>query len=207
MAALHTLVETGKVRYIGVSDTPAWKAAQAQVLSQFRGWPAFIATQIEYSLLERTVEGELVPMAQELGMGVIPWSPLGGGRLSGKYRRSDDGSDTSGRANTMRPRLTEKTFEIVDELERIADELDSTIPRVALAWVIGRPGVGVTIMGARTMAHLEDDVQALDLTLSPDHRERLDALTTPQLSFPIPFLARMAAKIQQGGTTVNGVAG
>ena len=103
--------------------------------------------------------------------------------------------------------MTEKLFDVVDELERVAHEMDSTIPRVALAWVIARPGVDSTIMGARTMAQLEDNVGALDVKLSPKHLDRLDALTTPQLSFPMPFLARMAAKIHQGGTTVNGVAG
>jgi aryl-alcohol dehydrogenase-like predicted oxidoreductase len=204
MAALHALVASGKVRYIGVSDTPAWKAAQGQLIAQFRGWPPFIATQIEYSLAERTVEGELMPMARELGMGVVPWSPLGGGRLSGKYTRSNVGQDKSGRAAMMGPRMTDKLFDVVEELGRIAEDLSSTIPRVALAWVIARPGVSSAIVGARTRAHLEDDVKALDVHLSPDQSTRLDELTTPQLPFPIPFLAAAAANLHQGGAVVNG---
>ncbi|EFG84890.1 oxidoreductase [Novacetimonas hansenii ATCC 23769] len=204
LAALHTLVESGKVRYIGVSDTPAWKAAQGQLIAQFRGWTAFIATQIEYSLTERTVEGELVPMAQELGMGVVPWSPLSGGKLTGKYTRSNVGQDKTGRAALMRPRMTDQLYDLVDELGRIAGELGTTIPRVALAWVIARPGVSSSIMGARTLAHLEDNVQALDVYLTPEQSARLDDLTTPQLPFPIPFLAAAAADLHQGGTMVNG---
>lgn len=119
MAALHALVASGKVRYIGVSDTPAWKAAQAQLIAQFRGWPQFIATQIEYSLAERTVEGELVPMAEELGMGVVPWSPISGGRLSGKYTRSNVGQDTSARAQ----RLADEARQARDAEDRRNDEI------------------------------------------------------------------------------------
>src|SRR6516165_6061769 len=98
MSALHDLVQSGKVRYIGISDTPAWKITQAQLISQFRGWAPFIGLQIEYSLLERTVEGELIPMAQEMGLGVTPWSPLRGGILGGKYSRQNSATVTSGRA-------------------------------------------------------------------------------------------------------------
>ena len=103
--------------------------------------------------------------------------------------------------------MTGQLFDVVEELERIAREVDSTIPRVALSWVMNRPGVTSTIVGARTLAHLEDNVEAPKLDLSPEQVARLDDLTTPQLSFPIPFLTARAAKIQQGGTTVNGVAG
>ena len=205
MAALDALVRDGKVRYVGISDTPAWKTAQAQLVAQVRGWAPVIAIQIEYSLGERTVEGELVPMAQELGMGVVPWSPLGGGKLSGKYTRVNAGGDPSGRAALMGPKMTDTLFAIVDELGRIARDLGSTIPRVALAWVMARPGVASAIMGVRTVAQLDDDVQALGVRLTPEQTARLDALSTPQLPFPLPFLAGAAAALHQGGTTVNGV--
>jgi aryl-alcohol dehydrogenase-like predicted oxidoreductase len=203
MAALHDLVQSGKVRYIGISDTPAWKVAQAQLIAQFRGWAPAIATQIEYSLAERTVEGELIPMAQELGMGVVPWSPLAGGRVSGKYTRESAGAVTGGRATHIAARLTEKHYGIVDVLGRIAGELGTTIPRVALAWVQARPGVSSTIIGARTMEQLEDNVQALEVVLTDEQTAVLDDLTIPQLSFPIPFL-KIAPSIHHGGTMVNG---
>jgi aryl-alcohol dehydrogenase-like predicted oxidoreductase len=203
MAALETLVQSGKVRYLGISDTPAWKVTQAQLFAQFRGWAPVIATQIEYSLVERTVEGELIPMARELGIGVVPWSPLAGGLISGKYTRENAGKVTSGRAAIVASRLTEKHHQIVDKLREIAAELDTTIPRVALAWVQARPGVSSTIIGARTLDHLEDNVKALELRLTGTQTAALDDLTTPELSFPIPFL-KIAPAIQYGGTTING---
>ncbi len=114
MAALEDLVRSGKVRYIGVSDTPAWKVAQANVTSMFRGWSSFIGLQIEYSLLERSVEQELVPMAQELGLGITPWSPLKSGVLSGKYTRSSAGRVKSDRSAFIAAVLKETTYALID---------------------------------------------------------------------------------------------
>ena len=141
MAALDDLVRAGKVRYLGVSDTPAWKVAEANVTARFRGWSAFIGLQIEYSLLERTVEQELVPMARELGLGITPWSPLKSGALSGKYTRKNAGQVKADRGFFLDPFLNEKTYALVDELEVIAKAHDSTVARVALAWVQAQPGV------------------------------------------------------------------
>ena len=203
MSALNDLVQAGKVRYIAVSDTPAWKVAQAQTIAQLRGWAPFIGLQIEYSLLERTVEGELIPMAEELGLGVTPWSALRSGVLSGKYTREN--------AATIKPEgrqwaagyLDEKSYAVIDDLGRIARELDTTVARVALAWVQARPAVSSTIIGARTLAQLEDNVKALDVKLTPEQRAALDALTKPKLNFPAEFLD-MARMIHAGGTTING---
>jgi aryl-alcohol dehydrogenase-like predicted oxidoreductase len=205
VAAMHDLVEAGKVRYLGISDAPAWKVAQAQLLAQFRGWAPFIALQIEYSLAERTVEGELVPMARELGLGVVPWSPLASGRLSGKYTRGNAGQVTGGRAAFVAGRLSEKDYEIVEVLARIAKERGTTVPRVALAWVRSQPGVASTIIGGRTIEHFEDNVQALEVTLAAEQVEALAAVSAPQLPFPIPFL-RHAPGVYGGGTTINGEA-
>jgi aryl-alcohol dehydrogenase-like predicted oxidoreductase len=205
VAAMHDLVQSGKVRYLGISDTPAWKVAQAQLLSQVRGWAPLVALQIEYSLAERTVEGELVPMAQELGLGVVPWSPLASGRLSGKYRRENAGKVTGGRAAFVVGRVTEKDYEIVELLTRVARELGTTVPRVALAWVRSQPGVASTIIGVRTIEHFEDNVQALDVMLTADQAAALDAVSAPILPFPIPFL-RHAPGVYGGGTTINGEA-
>jgi aryl-alcohol dehydrogenase-like predicted oxidoreductase len=203
MAALHDLVRAGKVRYLGVSDTPAWKITQAQMMAEFRGWAPFVGLQIEYSLLERTVEGELVPMALELGMGVTPWSPLKGGILGGRYTRANAGQVQPDRRTWGAGHLNDATYKIIDELTRIAGQLDTTVARVALAWVQGRPGVSSTILGARTLAQLDDNLAAIDVVLTPTQVAALDALTTPTLNFPAQFLG-MAAMIQAGGTTING---
>jgi aryl-alcohol dehydrogenase-like predicted oxidoreductase len=204
LRALDDLVRDGKVRFIGFSDTPAWKAAEAQMIARFRGWAPLIALQIEYSLIERTVEGELVPMARELGLGVTPWSPLGAGVLSGKYKRDAHGSHTPGRGARVLARLDDKTYDLLDELERIAKEHDTTMSRVALSWVTSRPGVSSTIIGARTMQQLDDNLGAADLTLTPAQIARLDKLSMPKLPFPVA-MAAMAPAIINGGTTVNGV--
>ena len=205
MAALEDLVRSGKVRYIGVSDTPAWKVAQANVMAQFRGWSPFIGLQIEYSLLERSVEQELVPMALELGLGITPWSPLKSGVLSGKYRRSSANADEASRA-FAKTFLNEKTYALVDELEIIAKAHDSTVARVALAWVRTQPGVGSTIIGARRLSQLEDNLKSLDLTLTAAELAHLDALTRPAFGFP-QNMQPMFPAIHNGGTTVNGIFG
>jgi aryl-alcohol dehydrogenase-like predicted oxidoreductase len=203
MRALNTLVEQGKVRYLGFSDTPAWKAAQAQTMAHFRGWSPLIALQIEYSLLQRTVEGELVPMAGELGLGITPWGPLRGGALSGKYKRADKGKHEAGRGARVTSFLDDRTFDLLDIMEKIATELGTTVPRVALSWVQDRPAVTSTIIGARTMQQLEDNVGALDVKLSPEHVAALDTASTPILPFPVDMLSAVPA-FAYGGTTING---
>jgi aryl-alcohol dehydrogenase-like predicted oxidoreductase len=203
MHALDDLVTSGKVRYLGFSDTPAWKCAEAQTLARLRGWSPLIALQIEYSLLERTVEGDLVPMAREMGLGITPWSPLKSGVLSGKYTRDQHGKQEAGRGAWATSALNDRTYDLIEELARIAKELDSTPSRVAIAWVQGRPGVASTIIGARTMAQLEDNLAALDVSLTVEHLARLEALSKPKLNFPADFLAN-GAMFLHGGTTING---
>lgn len=203
MSALDDLVRAGKVRYLGFSDTPAWKTAQAQMIAKFRGWSPLIALQIEYSLLERTVEGELIPMARELGLGVTPWSPLKQGVLSGKYKREDAAKIEPGRGDWVKAWLNDKTFDIVDELAKIAKELKSTPARVALAWVQSKQGVASSIIGARTLEQLDDNVAALDLTLSEAHIKHLDELSKPTLNFPHDFVQNVGP-FGYGGTTING---
>jgi aryl-alcohol dehydrogenase-like predicted oxidoreductase len=203
MRALDTLVEQGKTRYLGFSDTPAWKVAQAQTMAHFRGWSPLIALQIEYSLLQRTVEGELVPMAQELGLGITPWGPLRGGALSGKYKRADKGKHEAGRGARVTNYLDDRTFDLLDLMERMAIELCTTVPRIALSWVQNRPGVTSTIVGARTMAQLDDNIGALDVKLTPEHVAALDKASTPTLSFPADMLSMVPA-FAYGGTTING---
>jgi aryl-alcohol dehydrogenase-like predicted oxidoreductase len=204
LAALEDLVRAGKVRYIGVSDTPAWKIAEANVTARFRGWSAFIGLQIEYSLLERSVEQELVPLALEFGLGITPWSPLKSGVLSGKYTRHNAGQIKADRGLITDTYLTEKTYAIVDELDLIAKAHQSTVARVALAWVRAQPGVTSTIIGARRLAQLEDNVKALEVKLSAEELGRLDTLTKPKFGFPQSMQPWFPA-IHNGGTSVNGV--
>jgi aryl-alcohol dehydrogenase-like predicted oxidoreductase len=203
--ALDDLVRAGKVRYLGFSDTPSWRVAQAQTIAQFRGWSPLIALQIELSLLERTVEGELLPMAEAMGLGVTPWSPLKGGVLTGKYTRANAGKQEPGRGEWVTGSLTEQAFTIVDELVRVAKANSTTPSRVALAWTLSRPGVASPIIGARTMDQLRDNLGALDVHLSPADIAALDKVSAVRQAFPHDFLS-FASTVSQGGTTINNVA-
>jgi aryl-alcohol dehydrogenase-like predicted oxidoreductase len=203
MRALDDLVSAGKVRYLGFSDTPAWKVSQAQTIAGCRGWAPLVALQIEYSLLERTVEGELMPMALEMGLGVTPWSPLKSGVLSGKYTRENAATVKADRGERVTQNLGEKVYAIIDELVAIGKELKASPASVALAWVQGRPGVASTIVGARRIDQLDQNLAALDISLSADQVARLDKLSKPALGFPMQFL-NVASMFSQGGTTVNG---
>ncbi|OQP40835.1 aldo/keto reductase [Niastella yeongjuensis] len=202
MSALYDMVKAGKVRYIAVSDTPAWKVAQSQMIAAFRGWSAFIGLQVEYNLLERTVEGDSIPMAQELGLGVMPWSPLKGGILSGKYTRANNGQSQNGRRAAEQ--LPETTLVVLDRLAKIAETRNVPVAAISLAWVMGRPGITSTIIGARTLAQLENNLQALTITLTDDEVKFLDEVTMPVLGFPTVLIDTMAVHAAQGGTTVNG---
>jgi aryl-alcohol dehydrogenase-like predicted oxidoreductase len=202
MSALNDLVREGKVRYIGFSDVPAWKAAQAQVLAHANNWAPLIALQLEYSLLERTIEGEHVGMAHELGMGIIPWSPLKSGLLSGKYTKSNP---MAGVRSYFVGKVTDHQYAIIDELIKVAKELDTTASIVSLAWVQQKPGVSATLLGARTLEQLESNVKSMDFKLPDSTIKRLDEISKPTLNFPHDFLGN-ANNISQAGTTVNGVA-
>ena len=203
LRALDDLVTAGKVRYIGVSDTPAWKVAQAQVLAELSGWTRFVGLQVEYSLIERTIEGELVPMAHELGLGITPWSPLRGGVLSGKYTRENAATVKPDRGDRVMAFLTERNLTIIDELLRVAAALSATPAAVALAWVQSRPGVTSTIIGARRLDQLDQNLSALDVVLDAAQIAALNKVSEPTLNFPAPFF-RMIPTFAQGGTTVNG---
>ena len=203
LRGLEDLITSGKVRYIGFSDLPAWKVAQAQTIAAFRGWSPIIALQLEYSLLERTVEGELMPMAQELGIGVMPWSPLRGGFLSGKYRRDNAGSVDSKRTSPTGD-LSDADFVVIDALHGVADEVGASPAAVALAWVRSRPGVASTIIGARRPDQLVDNLGALEVTLTVDQIAVLDKASSPTLGFPAMY-TEMTATLGFSGTTIDGV--
>ena len=204
MRALDDLVRAGKVRYIGASDTPAWKVTQGNMLADLHGWTPFVGLQIEYSLVERTVEGELVPMARELGLGITPWSPLRGGVLSGKYTRANAATASPDRGDRVKSYLTERNLTIIDELLRVAASHSVSPASVALAWLQAKPGVTSTIIGARRIDQLDQNLAALDVRLTADDMAALDKVSEPTLNFPAPFF-RMISMFAQGGTTVNGV--
>lgn len=204
LRVLDDLVRSGKVRYIGVSDTPAWKVAAGQVEARFRGWTPLVALQIEYSLAERTVEHDLLPMAAEFGLGVTPWSPLKGGLLSGKYGRRRHPEGEGRHVPGVSKHLTEANYAIIDALEAVAAEAGTGVAQVALAWVLARPGIASPILGTRTLAQLDANLQALEVRLSADQMARLDAASTPAPIFPHGFLMN-TRHVQQSGATVNGV--
>ncbi|MEE4409743.1 MULTISPECIES: aldo/keto reductase [unclassified Serratia (in: enterobacteria)] len=210
MRAMDDLVHAGKVLYLAVSDLPAWQAARMQMLADLRGWSPVIGLQIEYSLLERTVERELIPMAQELGLGVIPWSPLAGGVLSGKYRRQDlhpGGNETGTRREVVRTKgtLTARNLDIADAVGDIAREAGYTHAQVALAWTLRNPAVTAPIIGARTLTQLDDNLGALAVRLAEDQWQRLDALSAIELGFPHDFLTLSTTRdIMFGGLNIAG---
>ncbi len=205
MRALDDLVRTGKVRYIGFSDTPAWKCAEAQTIARLRAWEPLIALQIEYSLVERSVEDELIPMARELGMGVTPWSPLKGGILTGKYTRDSIPDEGNRRYDENSKHLNERTFAIIDALIEVANEHDRTPAEIALAWCLARPGVDSVIIGARTMEQLEANLKCVEFTLTQEQTNKLNEASERDPIFPVSFLPNVSG-IFTGGATINGEA-
>lgn len=205
LRVLDDLVRAGQIRYLGVSDMPAWKVAAGQVEARFRGWSPLVALQIEYSLAERTVEHDLLPMAAAMGLGVTPWSPLKGGLLSGKYGRHKTPQGEGRHLPGVSRHLTETNFAIIDTLEVVAAEAGTGVAQVALAWVLAKPGVASPILGVRTLPQLEANLQALEVRLTREQMARLDAASAPPAIFPHGFLQN-ARHVLQSGATVNGLA-
>jgi aryl-alcohol dehydrogenase-like predicted oxidoreductase len=207
MRALDDLVRTGKIRYIGFSNTPAWKTAQAQVLAHFRGMAPIIAMQLEYSLLARTIEGEHTAMAQELGIGIMPWGALKSGILSGAYMGAPGDAPASARqsVNDTLRNISEKEQAVLDTLKRVADEVDASMASVALAWVLAQPGISATLMGLERLEQFEDNVKALDIVLSPEQLGALTLASQPVLNFPHGFVKILGPSLAHSGTTVNGI--
>ena len=194
LRAFDDLVRAGKILYIGISDTPAWQIARMQMMAELRGWSQFCSLQVSYSLIERTVERELIPMARETGLGVCPWSPLGGGVLSGKYTVADLAGDagpmTSRKAiNVATGRLSDRSLAIAQAVGEVAAELGRTPPQVALAWTLRDRAIVSPVLGARTPAQLEDNLGALGVEFTTDQLERLEKVSAVPLGFPHEMLA------------------
>lgn len=203
LRGLDDLVTAGKIRYIGFSDIPAWKTAEAQTIARFRGWAPIIALQLEYSLLERTGEGELFPLAQEMGMGIMPWSPLKSGFLSGKFRRNGEGSvDT--RRSGMVGMPSPADYDVIDTVVDIASALNVSPAAVALAWVRSQAGVSATLIGARRLDQLKTNLDSLEVRLSAGQIARLSEVSQPKLNFPAENNATLAPMLAFAGMTVDG---
>jgi aryl-alcohol dehydrogenase-like predicted oxidoreductase len=192
MRGLDDLVRQGKVLYVGISDAPAWWVAQANTLAHLRGWSAFVGLQIEYSLIERTVERELIPVAKALNIGVTAWSPLAGGVLSGKYHghgSAEQGRMSSDMMKAFAPE-PERADRVVRAVKAIADAVDRSMAQVALAWLRYRPVPVIPIIGARKLSQLKDNLASFDLTLTAEQVKALDEASQIDLGFPSNMYAK-----------------
>jgi aryl-alcohol dehydrogenase-like predicted oxidoreductase len=197
LRAMDDLVRTGKVLYVGICNMPAWQVSRMQTIADLRGWSPLVALQIEYNLVERTGERDLLPMASEMALGVTLWSPLAKGVLTGKYtsRDLDDDGDAAGVEGTrkgggaMNGHLTERSLAIAEVVKTVAIELGRTPAQVALAWELRNDSVTAPIIGVRTLSQLEDNLGALEVELSDDALDRLDQVSTVSLGFPHDVLA------------------
>ncbi len=210
LSTLDTLVKAGKVRHIGFSDVPAWYVARAQTLAELQGLERIAALQLEYSLIERNIEREHVPAAQELGIGICPWSPLAGGLLSGKYSRETQSGASRGRIDTQRAagntlfdRSSERNFKIIDELVNVAKEIARPVAEVALNWVATQPGITSTILGVTKLPQLESNLASLDFTIPPELRARLTQAGEPELVHPYSFFRPLIQDRVTGGVAIR----
>lgn len=183
LRALDDLVREGKVRYIGTSTFAAWQIVEALWVAKELGLNRFVTEQPPYHLLDRRIERELVPVALTYGIGIIPWSPLAGGFLTGKYKRGEPRPEDARLQVGAPPRadshFTDAAFDVVEEVEAIAAEKGCTLAQLALAWCMGQPGITSPIIGPRTMEQLEDNQGALEVKLTNDDRKRLDGVAPP----------------------------
>jgi aryl-alcohol dehydrogenase-like predicted oxidoreductase len=211
LSTLDDLVRAGKVRYIGLSDVPAWYFARAQTLAEQRGSERIAALQLEYSLVERNIEREHVPAALALGAGITPWSPLASGMLTGKYTAKGTRPEGQGRLEKTKDSpnpvfnkmLTERNWKIVDVLVGVAKEVGRSPAQVALNWITKRPGVTSTIIGATKVEQLDDNLKALDFDLTRELATRLDEASAPELVHPYLFFKEELQGMISGGTTVR----
>lgn len=191
MRALDDQVRAGKVSYVGISDTPAWLVTRMQTIAELRGWTPFVGLQIPYSLAQREVERELIPMAHGLGLTITAWAPLAGGLLSGKYTRSGAASDEARRLGEQ----PEDTLRIARAVDAVADELDVPSAHVALAWLRAQRGV-IPILGARTAQQLRSNLDSLAVRLTPEQVRSLNEVSAVELGFPHDFLVEQDAMVR-----------
>ncbi|MCU0374714.1 MAG: aldo/keto reductase [Chitinophagaceae bacterium] len=200
LRGLDDLVRQGKINYIAISDTPAWLVAQGQTMAELMGWSRFAALQVEYSLLQRTPERDLIPMALHYGLTVTPWAPLAGGALTGKYLRNEPGRIKEG-SN----RLNERAVAITRVVMAIADEIGATPAQVALRWTMQKPFSSIPIAGATRLTQLQDNLGVLNICLSHEQMSRLDEASAIDLGFPGNFYLEDGVKLANFGGFYNKV--
>jgi aryl-alcohol dehydrogenase-like predicted oxidoreductase len=210
LSTLDALVRAGKVRYIGFSNPPAWYAACAQTMAMMGGLEKIVALQLEYSLVERTIEHEHIPAAQALEMAICPWGSLANGFLTGKYRRNEEVTAASGRLgslqNTTNPifqEFTERNWGILEVVDRVAQEMDRPPAALALNWVITQPGVTSTVIGASDLQQLETALSALEFTIPADSRLLLDRVSSVPLGSPYIFFQKPLLPVYNGKARIR----
>ena len=200
LRGLDDLVTQGKINYVAISDTPAWIVAKANTVADLMGWNKFIALQIEYSLLQRTPERDLIPMAQHFGMTVTPWAPLAGGALTGKYLRGEHGRIKQG-SN----RLNERSQTITKEVIKIAAEAGVEAAHIALSWTMQQSFEAIPIIGATKSDQLKNNLKAIDVKLTVEMFERLNKVSRIELGFPHEFYKEEAVKKNNYGGFFNAI--
>jgi aryl-alcohol dehydrogenase-like predicted oxidoreductase len=196
LSTLDTLVRSGKVRYVGYSNFSGWHAMKSLSAADRRGWPRYVAQQIYYSLIGRDAEHELVPLALDQGVGSIVWSPLGWGRLTGKFKRGqppDAGSRLKETAHIAQQKSDDYIFSVLDALETVASQTASSVPQVAISWLLRRPTVNSVVIGARNEHQLVDNLGASDLRLTAEQLALLDAASAAPLPYPYSHQRRTLA--------------
>jgi aryl-alcohol dehydrogenase-like predicted oxidoreductase len=197
MRALDDMVRQGKVMYIGISDAPAWIVSQANTLAYYHGWTSFVALQIEYSLIERTPERDLMPMAHAFEMAVTPWSPLAGGVLSGKYNQQNEQKQSSSRGQE----ISGRSLKIAEVVGQVAEEIGHSSPQVALAWLRAQSSSVIPIIGASKLSQFKDNLGCIELTIPSEQLKRLNEVSQIELGFPHSFIeSDMIHKMLFGGT-------
>ena len=209
LQTMGDLIRSGKIRYFALSDVPAWYAIKAVTLAQTLGVPGPVALQLEYSLVERSIEHEYIPAALDSGLGILPWSPLAGGFLSGKYRSAEEaaGKGRLGGANPFQgpfSKFTERNWRILETLLAVADEVGRPPAQVALAWALARPGVTSLLLGAKTVEQLQSNLDSTTFTLSDGQMQTLDRASAPEPVFPYAIFTDELSRGLFGGKTVEG---
>lgn len=200
MRALDDLVRQGKVLYLGIYDAPAWIVAQANTLAQCYGWTPFIALQIEYNLIQRTPERDLLPMAKAFGMSVTPWSPLGGGILTGKYNQPSNSGDQNRLAE-----IPQHQLEIADAVVQVAANIGCSPSQLALAWLKAQSESIIPIIGARKLSQFQDNLDCLKVNIAPEQLQRLNEVSKIELGFPHDFLSNDTIRERLFGGTYHDI--
>jgi aryl-alcohol dehydrogenase-like predicted oxidoreductase len=210
VGSLNDLVHQGKILHYGFSDTPAWYLARAYTLAEKEGKDPLIALQLEYSLVQRNIEREHIPAAQQLGLAVCPWSPLASGFLTGKYLRAGNGASGDGRlekvkdsANPTLKKFTDQNWRILDVLLEVARQIGRPPAQVALNWAATQPGITSTILGASKLSQLEDNLQAIEFTIPAELRTRLDEIGAPPSIHPYEFFEPFIQTMIHGSSPVK----